>query len=127
MAKSKCARGMTKSGRCKRKPGRKRGSRSRKMRKSRRRCKYGKLKQPIKTKSGKRRCKKKRSRKSRKSKKSRRKYKYSDTLQRKVDGILNQFTPEERSYVCLSCDIGRQVDASIKGYNAPIQNMPKGR
>ena len=78
MAKSKCARGMTKSGRCKRKPGPKRGSRSRKMRKSRRRCKYGKLKQPIKTKSGgKRRCKKKRrkSRKSKKRRRSKRKYK----------------------------------------------------
>ena len=73
MAKSKCARGMTKSGRCKRKPGPKRGSKSRKMkRRSRKGCKYGKLKQPVKTKSGgKRRCKKKkRTRKSRKSRKS---------------------------------------------------------
>ena len=75
MAKS-CRRGTTKSGRCKRKPGPKRGSKSRRMRRGRRRsrrCKYGKLKQPVKTKSGgKRRCKKKRSKKrSRRKRKNR--------------------------------------------------------
>ena len=106
MAKSKCARGMTKSGRCKRKPGPKRGSKSRKMkRRSRKGCKYGKLKQPVKTKSGgKRRCKKKRSRKSKKGRRSKRKYKLSEECQKYMPdcyyeetGNPNPYTPTYKS------------------------------